>query len=609
MAQTGYTVQGNPIVREEDQIDEIFTPDQIDAIEVCAANIDAIVAVATQTPVWLTQGQASADAAAQSASDASLAKTAAETAASSARSSSQAAASSASAAGTSSTNAANSASAANTSAQSASADADRAEAAADSNPNNPSLVPPGGSIGDTLYKNDQAGDTSAPLSIWGFTRKNLNDMNDVDYDVTPQLNDRLTWTGGGWNPRPATSSTTLAGLGDVLLTSPQDGQSLVYETVSLKWKNKTVSGGGGGATFVKRGADITGPASYTITSADFDVFHKCNVAAGDVTIIWNDQAVVPAGFRASGLLKLTGANGTNKVRFQGGSAAGGTPGTVGTPINKSATSGVSGQVMTTAQNVIQSGTIPQGLKCTVAIVYSWIALSGLESVSPGFIWQGNAASPETWDSVADSTSSRMHHAVAFMYVGDIGAGGLPFTWQPQWTDYGTDVGRVVSYVATFIPFYNSNQFTPYEGLSVNQSGATATSITQTLLGSLVTGAGRVVQYVAARRSSNSVEGLPAYTGATQQTNFKVSTNFSDGAAMAVAWEAAAAPGTDNQAVAASNGTTPTSVTWGDIRWAWMPAGASMNVLTRANKAAEMVDANQMCAWLYDPEQKLVDLVF
>lgn len=44
----------------------------------------------------------------------------------------------------------------------------------------------------------------------------------------------------------AGSGGSLAGLSDVVLTSPTDGQVLTYDTALGKWINETPTGGGGG---------------------------------------------------------------------------------------------------------------------------------------------------------------------------------------------------------------------------------------------------------------------------------------------------------------------------------------------------------------------------
>jgi len=59
----------------------------------------------------------------------------------------------------------------------------------------------------------------------------------------------------------------LVQLGDVLVTSPQNNQALVWETVSGRWKNKTISGGGGGgavdSVFGRTGDVVAENGDYT----------------------------------------------------------------------------------------------------------------------------------------------------------------------------------------------------------------------------------------------------------------------------------------------------------------------------------------------------------
>lgn len=55
----------------------------------------------------------------------------------------------------------------------------------------------------------------------------------------------LTFGGAAMGSGSVTGSTTLAGLNDVQITEPTDGQSLVYDAAQGLWVNKAVSGGSG----------------------------------------------------------------------------------------------------------------------------------------------------------------------------------------------------------------------------------------------------------------------------------------------------------------------------------------------------------------------------
>ena len=68
--------------------------------------------------------------------------------------------------------------------------------------------------------------------------------------------DEITQGGGG-------GSSTLAGLDDVNISSPTDGQALVYDNATGKWENK--AGGGGSSTFAGlNDVDVAGVANKDI---------------------------------------------------------------------------------------------------------------------------------------------------------------------------------------------------------------------------------------------------------------------------------------------------------------------------------------------------------
>ena len=77
-------------------------------------------------------------------------------------------------------------------------------------------------------------------------------------------------------------SSTLAGLSDVDITTPSDGESLVYDSNSQKWVNGNVSGGGGGIllnqtlTFVGTTATIT-DSRVTADSRVFVYYHDTSL--------------------------------------------------------------------------------------------------------------------------------------------------------------------------------------------------------------------------------------------------------------------------------------------------------------------------------------------
>jgi hypothetical protein len=267
----------------------------------------------------------------------------------------------------------------------------------------------------------------------------------------------------------------------------------------------------------------------------------------------------------------------------------------------------SNTALTNAQNVAQSFVIPQGLKCAVALVYCWTISTTAtdDSTSTGFVWNGITASPLDWNIRADTPTARLRGNIAWMFLGDIPAGGLATSFQPVWTDYGGN-GRVNAYSLCVIPYYGADPGA-VEAASIAQIAGTL-AIDQTCLGAGISGVFREVVYVSARRSSVVADGTIVYTNATAAGTISSSPGLQNGLVTAVAHENAATPPTNNTAHAAySTGTT--AYPWVDCSFAFIPAGGNMNLLSRGNKALEMKEANQMCGWMYDQEQKIVDLVF
>jgi hypothetical protein len=82
----------------------------------------------------------------------------------------------------------------------------------------------------------------------------------------------------------------IAGLTDVVLTSPTNGQALTYDTATSKWINSTVSGGGGVTSFNTRTGAVT-LSSLDVTNAlTFTPYNSTNPAgytsnAGTVTSV------------------------------------------------------------------------------------------------------------------------------------------------------------------------------------------------------------------------------------------------------------------------------------------------------------------------------------
>ncbi|MCC5631701.1 hypothetical protein LC613_28705 [Nostoc sphaeroides CHAB 2801] len=137
----------------------------------------------------------------------------------------------------------------------------------------------------------------------GTTIDSLNDINDVTI-TTPLDNNLLAYdtaTSNWINQTPSQVNLynktevdtlvnarpdTLIELTDVVITTPLDGQALVYDTATSKWVNETVSGGGGGSGEVNTSSNV-GIAGVGIfkqkTGVDFE-FKKLNAGSAKVSI-------------------------------------------------------------------------------------------------------------------------------------------------------------------------------------------------------------------------------------------------------------------------------------------------------------------------------------
>jgi hypothetical protein len=121
------------------------------------------------------------------------------------------------------------------------------------------LVPTGVSkLGTSITTGDSvtgSGTTANPIQLVG--------------DSAAPGNSQLYGTNGsgvkGWYSQPSGGSATLAGLTDVAITSPANGQVLTYVSSASKWENQAASGG--------TAANITPdthPASPTIWDDEFE---------------------------------------------------------------------------------------------------------------------------------------------------------------------------------------------------------------------------------------------------------------------------------------------------------------------------------------------------
>jgi len=116
-----------------------------------------------------------------------------------------------------------------------------------------------------------------PSTLATLTDVNVSEGSGIDGYVLKWNNATSKWvasaSGGG-------GASALNGLSDVTLTSPSNGQALVYDATAGMWKNSTVSGGGGGGA----GSGVTLTRPTIVQSA---------VACGGISTITMGAAPTP----------------------------------------------------------------------------------------------------------------------------------------------------------------------------------------------------------------------------------------------------------------------------------------------------------------------------
>ena len=117
--------------------------------------------------------------------------------------------------------------------------------------------------------------------IWRFIEPNEGLMLWLRDEDKHYVFDGAAWTVTG------ASITDLADLGDVTLTSPANGEVLVYDAGSARWVNDTISGGGGGGGGEANTASNVGSAGVGLfkqkNGADLQ-FKKLNAGSDKVAI-------------------------------------------------------------------------------------------------------------------------------------------------------------------------------------------------------------------------------------------------------------------------------------------------------------------------------------
>lgn len=110
--------------------------------------------------------------------------------------------------------------------------------------------------------------SAADIADFVANDKNYAELTEtIDKTLIGAINEIAQGGGGG-------GSSTLAGLTDVDLTTPTDGQALVYDANSSKWVNGT--GGGGTANFVE------------LTQAEYDALEQAGQLEEDVMYFITD---------------------------------------------------------------------------------------------------------------------------------------------------------------------------------------------------------------------------------------------------------------------------------------------------------------------------------
>ena len=87
-------------------------------------------------------------------------------------------------------------------------------------------------------------------------------------------------------------ASALADLTDVALSSPTNGQALVYNATSGKWENQTIGGGGGGGTVtsITTGTGLTGGPITTSGTISINNTYQSYISHGETAYSWGDHA-------------------------------------------------------------------------------------------------------------------------------------------------------------------------------------------------------------------------------------------------------------------------------------------------------------------------------
>lgn len=102
------------------------------------------------------------------------------------------------------------------------------------------------------------------------------------------------------------SVTTLTGLDDVTITSPANGQTLIYDSATSQWKNGTIIGGGN----ISLNGTVYKPVNGVITLPNLAMPSDITSALNNYVTINSTQTIIGIKtFSTPGGLKIKGANG------------------------------------------------------------------------------------------------------------------------------------------------------------------------------------------------------------------------------------------------------------------------------------------------------------
>lgn len=124
-------------------------------------------------------------------------------------------------------------------------------------------------------------------------------------------------------------SSTLASLLDVQLSSPTNGQALVYDATLGKWTNQTIQSSGGTVTSIATGTGLTGGTITTSGTISINATYQGYISHGETAYGWGNHA--NAGYLTAAslngyatqswadgrFLKLTGGTLTGNLTMKG----------------------------------------------------------------------------------------------------------------------------------------------------------------------------------------------------------------------------------------------------------------------------------------------------